>query len=525
MVLRKPYAFLIKHFQKINVVLLALVAFVFYRLTKFHTFVNNYANTGIYNDNLNNVSNYVNAYLILAFLGIIIISSVLLYLLKRKDKPIIAYLVITIVNFAVLILCLYYKHYFTYTAKDGYEVVSAKLLSDFSFIATIPYYVFLFILIIRSMGIDLKNFGFQEDKEFLEINESDREEVEVQVGFDKHKWIRKTKYYIRNSKYFILEHKYQLLLVFAIVALIGIKGFYNYFFVENRVYKMHQTVVSNSYAINVKNTYLTDKGYSGQIVANDGEYFVLVDVDIENKSGFDRTFDIEKMLLYVNNDYYIPNTKYNDYFKDMGNLYKKVAMKGRSKKSYLIVYKVPKPDKKANFVLKYQDLTAGNAKLVQIKIKLVDISKLKTKGTGAFPNEFIVPLNLNESMTFKIKEFDFKDSIGYSYKVCDITGSCPMTTSTYNAPSGKLVLEMKFSYDGDDKQDFVNFASNYGRIRYKVNDETKEVPIKNAISRNYKGNYLYIVVPKEMKKASNITMVFVVRSYQYTYKLKGGTNN
>ena len=411
MVLRKPYAFLIKHFQKINIVLLALVSFVFYRLTKFHGFVSNYANTGIYNDNLTNIKDYVNVYIILAFIGTILISGVLLYLLKRKDKPIISYALIVIVNFIVLIFCLYCRNYFTYTAQEGFKLVTAKLLSDLSFIATLPYYVLLFILLIRSIGLDLKNFGFQEDKEFLEINESDREEVEVQVGFDKHKWIRKFKYYVRNTKYFILEHKYQLLLVFGIVAFIGLTQFYNYFFVENKVYKMNQTVVSNNYAIKVKNTYLTDKGYSGQIVAKDGEYFVLVDVDITNKSGLERTFDIEKMLLYINSNYYVPTTKYNEYFKDMGNLYKKVDMKSKEKKSYLLVYKVPKPDKKANFILKYQDLNAGNAKLVQIKIKLVDISEFKTKGTGKYPEEFTIPLNLDEKIVFKIKDYEFKDSI------------------------------------------------------------------------------------------------------------------
>ena len=39
----------------------------------------------------------------------------------------------------------------------------------------------LLILLIRTLGIDLKNFGFQEDKEFMEISEADREEVEVNI--------------------------------------------------------------------------------------------------------------------------------------------------------------------------------------------------------------------------------------------------------------------------------------------------------------------------------------------------------
>ena len=41
------------------------------------------------------------------------------------------------------------------------------------------------LLLVRSIGLDLKKFGFNEDKEFLETDEADREEVEVEVAFDK----------------------------------------------------------------------------------------------------------------------------------------------------------------------------------------------------------------------------------------------------------------------------------------------------------------------------------------------------
>ena len=169
MVLRKPYAFLIKHFQKINMILLALVAFVFYRTTKLHQFINRYYNTGIYNNDLDNISNYVNLTVIAAFILVILLSGTLLYLLKRKDKPIISYALILGVNIAVLIFFLYNKNFFTYKAQEGFNTVGVKLISDISLITVIPYYILIFILIIRSIGLDLKNFGFQEDKEFLEI--------------------------------------------------------------------------------------------------------------------------------------------------------------------------------------------------------------------------------------------------------------------------------------------------------------------------------------------------------------------
>ena len=521
MVLRKPYAFLLKNFKKINIALLALVAFIYYNTNKLHGFLNNYVNTGIYSTKLNNINNYVNTTTILAFLAVIFISSVLIFLLKRKNKPIVSYVLVLVVNIAALVFFLFSKNFFTYKATKSFNLVSAKLLGDISFILVFPYYILLFLLTIRSIGLDLKNFGFQDDKEFLEIAEEDREEVEVQVGFDKHKWIRRVKYYFRNTKYFVLEHKYQLLLIGAIFTLLGIKQFYNYYFVENKVYKMNQTVFSNYYGINVHNTYLTNKGYSGQIVANDGEYFVLVDVDITNKLGNDRTFDIQKMLLYIDHSYYVPTTKYNEYFKDMGNLYKKIAIKGNETNSYLLVYKVPKPDNKANFVLKYQDLMSKNGKLIQIKIKLVDISEYKNKGTGTYPNQFVVPLNKEESVEFKIKEYEITSDVEYTYKICRSDGSCPITSGEYTAKPSEKILFMKYSNVDLTKDKFLNFLKSYAKVKYEINNEEKTANIKYVTNKAYKGDYVYLIVPSEIENATTISLVFTVRSYQYTYRLKG----
>ena len=230
MILRKPYAFLIKYFQKINIILLGLVLYLFYKTMRFHQFAKNYLASNVYNDKIDAITNYFNKYTILAFLFVFIISGILIYLLRKKDKPYFSYILIVIVNLFAFILLIYSNNFFTYKALEGFKIVSAKTINDLSLIANILYYPLLLILLIRSLGIDLKNFGFQEDKEFIEIDEADREEVEVNVGFDKEKWLRNIKYYYRNTKYFIIEHKVSLACVLGIVFLIGAFQFYNYFY-------------------------------------------------------------------------------------------------------------------------------------------------------------------------------------------------------------------------------------------------------------------------------------------------------
>ena len=519
MILRKPYAFLIKYFQKINIVLLGFILFLFYKTMKFSQFTKNYLSTNIYNSKIDSISNYFNGYTALAFICTIIISIILIYLLRKKDKPYFSYVFILSVNFFNFILLIYCNNFFTYKAMDGFNLQTARAINDLSSITNILYYPLIIILLIRAIGIDLKSFGFQEDKEVAEIEDADREEVEVNVGFDKEKWLRNFKYYFRNTKYFIVEHKVSLACVFGIVFLIAFFQFYNYFYVENKIYGMNKNISANNYDLKVKNVYLTDKDYRGNIITNDNKYFIIVDLQIKNKLNSYRLFDIEKALLYINNDYYVPTTRYNQQFKDMGNLYIGKEINPRETVSYLLIYEVPKPDSKANFVLKYQDV--GNVKLVQVKIKILDISTFKTKGEETYPNNFEIAINNEEKVNCKIEEYEIMPSINYTYKSCNSNGNCPIFQETYQASAGSNVLHLKFDVDDAEIENFINFVHNYGKVRYKIDDTVKEVNADRIINRDYRGSHVYIVVPEEIKNASNIDLVFTVRTYQHIYHLKG----
>ena len=77
MILRKPYAFLIKYFQKINILLLLLVGYVFYKDLQIYKFVKEYLATSVYNPTIDSISNYANFTIYLAFILVIIISIIL----------------------------------------------------------------------------------------------------------------------------------------------------------------------------------------------------------------------------------------------------------------------------------------------------------------------------------------------------------------------------------------------------------------------------------------------------------------
>ena len=236
MILRKPYAFLIKNFKKINILLLALTAFILWKSLDLYGFVKSYVQTGIYNTMLDSISNYVNIFTTLSFILVFVVSGILAYLLKYKDKPFLAYILILVNNMVTMAMFMYINYYFTVSISGEFDLTTLMIVRDLMFIVTIPYYPIIFLLVIRSIGIDLKKFGFGEDKDFININEEDREEVEVDVSFDKDKFIRQIKNKIRLAKYFFLEHKFSMSTVTVLVVILAVFNVYKYVFVENRVY-------------------------------------------------------------------------------------------------------------------------------------------------------------------------------------------------------------------------------------------------------------------------------------------------
>lgn len=283
---------------------------------------------------------------------------------------------------------------------------------------------------------------------------------------------------------------------------------------------MNEVIKSNNYLLEVNRTYLTDKDFSGNVVSDSGMYFILVDLKIENLLSISRDFDIEKMLLFIDNNYYVPTTRFNSYFTDMGNLFTGKSLKEKEKTSYLLVYEVPKPKENANFLLKYQDLSGKTSKLISVKMKIQDISTFKDKGSSSLKNLFTIPINLDEKMTFQLDSYELLDSVNYTYQQCS-PNSCPIYQGTINAGNGKKVLYIKGSFGDSTTDEFLSFFKKYAKIQYTVSGVTLQKKLDFAINKNYLGKYIYLSVDDEILNADSIYFIFTIRTYQYFYKLKG----
>ena len=87
MIIRKPYAFLIKHFKKIHIILLFLSAFIYYKHLQITSFVNEFMRLETYDMYNEPITNYVSFLPIFSMILLFLGSILLIILLRHKKKP------------------------------------------------------------------------------------------------------------------------------------------------------------------------------------------------------------------------------------------------------------------------------------------------------------------------------------------------------------------------------------------------------------------------------------------------------
>lgn len=512
MILRRPYALLIKYFQKIHLALILLCAYIFYKITFLRTFVNDFIETESYNSYYESIGSHINVLVIISVLLVIVVTITLIVLLLYKKKPWKIYLIPLLEYVFILGLFIYITSYFnSYTELSSIPAIMAA--RDLLNIASIFQYVVFVIFGIRFLGIDLKKFGFKNDEEYLDIKEEDREEFEVNIEFDKDKITRNIKKFIRNAKYVYHEHKLVCNTI-IIILFISLTGYtYYYFGVLHRTYKEGNTFNANYYDITVNSSYLTDRESNGTIINKNSNYsYLVLNITVVNKISNSRAINIDRFRVMNKNNQYRYDAKSYDYFKDLGNSYdrnKKVA--GGDDVTFILVYRVDKDLDPSKYVLYYHDVT-NNMLLKKTKLSVQDVRDVKTKET----------FNLNDKATFPndrnltITRASLTDSITYSTYKCD-EFSCGTKDVELTPPTGK-VLELSFTSNYFTGKSFVDFSNIYAKIRYKdTNGKNKTIVTTNLVSSDYFGNYAYFRIPDDIATDSNISLIFTFRNERYVY--------
>jgi len=517
MIIRKPYAFLIKHFKKIHIFLFLICAYIYYKSIQTSSFVREFISLGSYDAYNEPISKYINGLVYLFLILTIAATITIVLLLKYKNKPWKLYLIPLAEYLALLVTFIMTKSFFD-SYIGTFETATIRAIRDILVILSVPQYVVFVILIIRILGIDLNKFNFKSDKEFLEMNASDRDEIEINIDIDKQSIKRNIKRFKRNAIYFYKEHQKLVLFLAFIIMMIFCWNIYNYVFVINKSYKEGKTIYTNAYEININNSYYTDKDYKGEKVL-DGYGFVILDMTIKNNA---RTREINFNRFHVMNginNYTTTYKTYETYFKDLGVTYEKKTIKAGEQFHLIMIFKTSDKLNIHKYVLYYQELSGNTNHLRKIKLKLKDVSKLNAQKEKKLGEELtIIEQTSEKQITFE--DMKFLDTITYSKQTCPASG-CYLKTENYTINEGYKVLQLSFDSIDFEGKDMIDFLTNYGKINYIDNkDEKITLKTESAIRKTYYGNYVYIKVPNEVVDSKSIELEFTIRNNIYKYKLR-----
>lgn len=521
MVLKRPYAFLIRHFQKIHLLLLVLCGYIFYKNAQFSSFVQEYLSLGTYDATLESVDLYVNILFYGVSIVIILISSLIIYLLHYKKKPFRFYIFVILEYIFMLGIFLYGADYF-HTLTGAVAITKVLALRDLLFIASLPQYIIFIILAIRMLGLDLKKFGFQDDKEYLELESSDNEEFEFELQVDKARYKRELKKKLRFLSYFYQENK-KVIQIIGCIVLVFLIGYMTYYFkVANPIYKTGDSFVANNYTIQVNNGYITNRDYRGNLILgeNSKKNFVILDLTVTNHS-VSRQMNVNRFHLLNRLASEVPILKYNQSFTDLGTPYENIEMKANETKRFLLIFQVDNELEMDKFVLTYQDITGiQKLKLKKVRLILQDLSDIQIKEEKKVGEEMTFLFPNQDPKNFTVLTATIEKESTYFYEKCYVN-DCAIIQGSMMAPTGKDILKLNYLSDDFETNGLIDFSSRYGTISYiDNNNEVKNIPLTLLMNQKYQGNYLYISIPEEVKEETSLSIDFTIRNQKFIYKLK-----
>lgn len=534
MIIRKPYAFLIKHFRMIHLILSVLLVFLATKTHAIFTFFNNYVKNGYYAFSNNLSSRYINFYMFIAIVLVIVVTSFVYLLMKWKQKKRVFYISICLFYFLLFIVYLVYFNVFQTILNSSLGVRAIRAYRDIIAIVYVPQYIFVAFSIVRAIGFDIKKFDFKKDLEELDIAEEDQEEIEVTFGQNSYKYKRKARRIFREIKYYALENKFFFGAICSTVLLVFIFFVYVNLSVFGKKFKESDFINIDGVIFRVEDSYVSNVDLRGNVIRDKYKY-VIVKLSMDNTNTGRINLNTDELSLMLDDDYFYPVYTKVDYFRDFGEGYYKNTLYPGEKYEYLLIYQVPRSIKLDDAIFRLMDnvsLIRGeiSAKYKDVKLNIENYMNKLDVETYNLGDAISLEKSTLLNSEFLIDSFDIKDQFVENY-IYTVGGK------TYNGQKyimadtlGKDIRTMmKINMELDIVEDLYiskflttnsNFISTFGSIVYVINDVEKVANIKVKSYDNVNTKNVYIEVPNEIKNASSIKLKINVRNAEYVINLK-----
>lgn len=520
MILRKPYAFLIKNFKIIHLILSLLMIYVAYKINnvlKFiYDYIDNVANSSI-------ATSYIGILLFIVALFIIGISIVLYVLMRYKKKPRLLYL-FNIIMYTIVFFALFYILLnFQIMEKEVVDPKTIRLIRDIVKIILYPEYIFILAMIVRTLGFDIKKFNFKSDIDEMNIDISDNEEVELNVGIDVEKIKTKGRRQIREFKYYVLENKIFVFTVLGIVGIITILYVILNINFVNKIYKENEKFNTSYFSMNITNSYITCQNDKGENISLEGTSYIIIKFEVKAlyNDGIKYELNPNRFLLEIAGETFTPTLKYYDSFKLIGTGYKSQTLNYEKYNSYILVYNISNEYIKKSKYIRYEEgfeyvNKKYTAKTKKVRIDPINIDEKSLVNTYSLNDT----IDFNTSVltgTFKISSYEIGNKFNYEYNYC-VNGYCEnlenTIVSSYDGQLLKLTVE-----NINDRFSNYNFSNNFIKVKYKIGEVEYTSGLNNKTPSS-STTTIYLNVDSKIAEADSIWLEITIRNKIYKYILK-----
>ncbi len=525
MILKKPYAFLIKHFKIINLILAILTSYLAYRIYIIIRFFNEYIKsnylgsfyTGFYQDYISFFMYFV---VILIIIGLLLILLLFIY----KKKPIKVYAMSIFYYIFILVSLIYIKN--TMVAMET-TVISAQLsrvLRDIAVISLIPQIVFIVLFVIRGFGVNISKFNFESDLKDLAISEEDNAEVEITFKNDGTKLKRTVRRFIREFSYYIKENKY--IVIALIVGVVLIAGYFGFRAVPEQIdetYREGDTFNVSGLNYSVLDSIVTNMDYAGNYLGKN-VYYVVVKIKIENPSDYNYDIDFKNFRLELNNEYFYPVQDQGGKFIDFAQSYSNTLIRRNSEIEFSLVYKISLAELKKNYTIR---IDSGTSRELYVKIYPDVIENIETVGTYKLAEEVNFQDSNLGNTTLKLDNPQINAKYVYNYEYCK-DGNCTTYKDQVYVTKGSrvstlLALDYEFNLDKEApyslySQSINKFIENFAKLKYLDGSKMVYTTVSNVTPNNLKGQ-IVLEVTSKLYATKEAYLAIIIRNKEYLIKI------
>lgn len=528
MILRKPYAFLIKHFRIIHLILLVPICYLTYKSANIFDFFNEMVQSNYVTNQVNIASTYINIFVYLAIILIVVSSIAIYYLMKEKNKQTFFYIFL-IIYYSILFIwmSLTYNQLFMLENNDAIAA-TVRMFRDFAQIIYIIQYLFIFFTLFRGIGFDLKSFNFSKDLEELELEEQDNEEIEISFGKNSYKYKRSFRKFLRELKYYIIENKFVFGCIVSLILIIIASSIYTSIEVYNKKYSLNQPFAMNGLTITVKDSILTNLNYDGTIITED-KYYLALKVELNNRSNKAIALDPTDFRLYIDKKFIYPTIDKTGRFIDYGDAYYGGEIKPQTQGNYIFVYELNKNQYQKNYTIKILDSIVYGIGELHPKYRIVTLNpEIQTEIKDIGKVSMDKTINLKDTTlgdaTININNYEFSKNFYYQYEKCSnnncnvYNSSISTSTYTYLIIDADINIDENAFYVRNSK--LVNdFFSDFVTLKYNYGGKEYNEKLTNVTPSKYKGKLRVYQVPKSVTNVSKLELIINIRNKKATIEL------